>query len=141
MQAVQGCLLRGHKSTPVKHKHMLLPPACSSPLITEDLPGSWPGQYMRNEQPLTTESVHSTVPQSVRRHTLPPSVLHPATSQAKLHDVLGRKSMYVCQWWGQGLTCGEERCPSAVVTAVQRSCTLHSSFLPSVAQTKITLIN
>jgi len=30
---------RGHKSTPVKHKHVLFPPACNSPLITEDLPG------------------------------------------------------------------------------------------------------
>jgi hypothetical protein len=37
----------GHKSPPVKHKHVLFPPACSSPLITEALPGSWPGRYMR----------------------------------------------------------------------------------------------
>ncbi len=28
----------GFPSTPIKHKHMLFPPACSSPLITEDLP-------------------------------------------------------------------------------------------------------
>ncbi len=40
--------------TPVKHKHMLFPPACSSPLITEDLQGSWPGRYMRNCLYLTT---------------------------------------------------------------------------------------
>jgi hypothetical protein len=32
-------LLGGNKSTPVRHKHMLFPPACISPLITEDLPG------------------------------------------------------------------------------------------------------
>jgi hypothetical protein len=37
--AVQGGLLRGHKSTPVTHKHMLYPPACIYPLITEDLLG------------------------------------------------------------------------------------------------------
>ncbi len=47
-QAVQGGFLGGHKSTPVKHKHMPFPPACSSPLITKDLPGScWTGRYMR----------------------------------------------------------------------------------------------
>jgi len=50
-QAVQIGLSGGHKCTPVKHKHMLLPSACSSPLITEDLPGSWPGQYMRMDSP------------------------------------------------------------------------------------------
>ncbi len=39
---------------------MLFPPACSSPFITEDLPGSWPGRYMRMDtfgQPQTTQSV------------------------------------------------------------------------------------
>jgi hypothetical protein len=41
----------GHKSTPVKHKHMLFSPACSCPLIIEDLLGSWPGQYMRMDSP------------------------------------------------------------------------------------------
>jgi hypothetical protein len=50
MQAVQGGLLGGHKSTPVKQ------PAAPHLRITEDLPGSWPGQYMRI-QPLTTQSV------------------------------------------------------------------------------------
>ncbi len=44
-------LLRSHKSTPVKHKHILFLSACSSPLITEALPGSWPGQYMRTDSP------------------------------------------------------------------------------------------
>ncbi len=46
-QAVQDGLLGGHKCSPVKHKHMLLPPACSFPLIIEDLPGSRPDRYMR----------------------------------------------------------------------------------------------
>jgi hypothetical protein len=62
------------ESTPVKHKHMLFPPACSSLLITEDLPDSWPGRYMRMDfgQPLTTQSLryHSlfgTI--SIRLHT------------------------------------------------------------------------
>jgi hypothetical protein len=36
---------------------MLFPPACSSPLITEDLPGSWAGQYMTfNDKSLNVES-------------------------------------------------------------------------------------
>jgi hypothetical protein len=40
-----------------------------------------------------------TVPQSARYHKLPtPIVLRPASSQARLHGVLGRKSMYVGQW-------------------------------------------
>ncbi len=42
-----------HKSTPVKqkHKHILFPPACSSPLLTEALPVSWPGLYLRIDSP------------------------------------------------------------------------------------------
>jgi hypothetical protein len=52
MQAV--CLLGGHKSTSVKHIHMLFPPACSFPLITEDLPGCWPGRYMGMDSPNNT---------------------------------------------------------------------------------------
>jgi hypothetical protein len=41
--------------------------------------------------------------QSVRYHSLsdtttPPSMLRPATNQARLHGVLGRKSMYIGQW-------------------------------------------
>ncbi len=97
MQAVQGGLLGGHKSTPVKHKHMLFSPACSSPLITEDLAGSWPGQYMR------MDNIVCTVPQSVLYYKLPPPrVFLPATSQARLysihvHGMMGRKSMYVGQ--------------------------------------------
>ncbi len=37
-KVVDGDLLGGHRSTPVRHKHMLFPPACIFPLITEDLP-------------------------------------------------------------------------------------------------------
>jgi hypothetical protein len=85
-QADQGGLLRDHKSTPVKHKHMPSPPACSSPRITEDLPGSWP---VHEKMDSSNNSV-CTVPQTVRYHKLPP----PATSQARLHGVLGRRSMY-----------------------------------------------
>ncbi len=36
--AVQGGLLGGHKSAPLKDKHMLFHQAFSSPLINEDLP-------------------------------------------------------------------------------------------------------
>ncbi len=32
----------------VKHEHILFPPACSSPIITGALPGSW---YMRTDSP------------------------------------------------------------------------------------------
>jgi hypothetical protein len=38
-QAVQGGLLGGQKSSPVRHKYMLSPAGFSSPLINEDLPG------------------------------------------------------------------------------------------------------
>ncbi len=49
MQAIQGFLLGGHKSPPVKHKHVLSPPA-KLPLITEDLPGWAPvGVYFDNQ--------------------------------------------------------------------------------------------
>jgi hypothetical protein len=37
--AVLGGILGGYKSAPVRHKHMLSPPAFSSLLINEDLPG------------------------------------------------------------------------------------------------------
>jgi hypothetical protein len=52
MKLYASCLgwtfvLGGHNNTPVKHKQMLFPPACSSPLITEDLLGSWAGRYIR----------------------------------------------------------------------------------------------
>jgi hypothetical protein len=64
-----------------------------TPLISEALPGSWPGWYMRMDSPRTTQPC--TVSQSVQYHKLPPpSVLRPATSQARLHGVLGRKSVY-----------------------------------------------
>jgi hypothetical protein len=39
MQAVQGGLLGGHKSSPVRHKYMLYSTDFSSPLINEDLQG------------------------------------------------------------------------------------------------------
>ena len=56
--------------TPVKHKQILFPPACSSPLITKALPGSWLGRYKRTSttstrRPLSTQSVQCTVSQSV----------------------------------------------------------------------------
>jgi hypothetical protein len=37
-KVVEGDLLGGHRSTPLRHKHMLFPGACITPLITEDLP-------------------------------------------------------------------------------------------------------
>jgi hypothetical protein len=92
VSTIQGGLLWGHKSTPVKHKHMLFHTASSSQLITEDLPGSWQGRYMR----MDSSNQHSLyVPQSVRYNKLPPPrVLLPATSQDRLHGVLGQKSVY-----------------------------------------------
>ncbi len=70
-------------------------PAAPSPLLTEDLPGSWPGRYMRMDTGTAPNNTVCTVPQSVQYHKLPPpSVLRPATSQAKLQGVRGRKSMY-----------------------------------------------
>jgi hypothetical protein len=36
MYAAQGVLLRGHKSSPVRHKHMLYPPSFSSPLTFDN---------------------------------------------------------------------------------------------------------
>jgi hypothetical protein len=92
-QAVYGGLLGSQKSSPVKHKHMLFPPACSSLLITEDLWDSWPGRYMLMDtgQPLTA--------QSVWYHILPgTSVLWPPTSRARLNGVLVQKSMHLGQW-------------------------------------------
>jgi hypothetical protein len=96
-QAVQGGLLRGHQSTPVKHKHMLFPPACSSPLITEDLPGSRPGRYTRMDmgQSLTTIVCTNHILSGTISFCLQACY---ACYQARLHDVLGRKSMYVGQW-------------------------------------------
>ncbi len=67
--AVQGGLLWGHKSTPVKYKNMLFPSACSSPLVTEDLSGIWPGRYMRMDSP-KQHSRYGTTVQSVRYHTI-----------------------------------------------------------------------
>jgi hypothetical protein len=48
---VKAGLLGGHKSTPVKNKHILFPPGCSYPLINEALPGSWLVRYMRTDSP------------------------------------------------------------------------------------------
>ncbi len=63
---VQGGLLRGYKSIPVKHKHMQFPPACSSPLITEDLLGSsgWASTWECTAPKKTV----CTVPQSFQYH-------------------------------------------------------------------------
>jgi hypothetical protein len=70
----------GHKSTPVKYKHMLFPPACSA-LINEDLPGSWQCLYMKLDSPLQHRVC--TVPQFARYDKLPPPCgLRPASSQA-----------------------------------------------------------
>jgi hypothetical protein len=33
------------------------PPSLQLPILTEDLPGSWPGRYMRTGQLLTTQSL------------------------------------------------------------------------------------
>jgi hypothetical protein len=96
-QAVQdGLKLKAFQS----NTNICFPPAYSSPLKTEDLPGSWPGLYMR----MVTGQLLTT--QSVRYHKYPPpSVLQPASRQARLHGVLGRKSMYVARsvvgdpWW------------------------------------------
>ncbi len=67
------------------------PPACSSPRITEGLSGSWPCRYMRMDSP------NNTVCTIVCSASKPVQ----ATSQARLHGVLGRKSMYVGQCLGQ----------------------------------------
>ncbi len=83
-----------NKSTPVKHKHTVFLPACSSPIITEAIPACHlAGQVHENGQPITT--------QSVRYHSLsstisfrPRGCFVPATSHARLNGVLGRTSMY-----------------------------------------------
>ncbi len=82
----------GHTSTPVKHKHMLFPPACSSSLINEDLPSSWPGQYMKTDSP--EQCTVCTAPQSVRYHKLPPPCdgLLPASQGYMAHW----SKVYVC---------------------------------------------
>ncbi len=70
-QAVQGCLLGGHKSTPAKHRHLLFPPSTQlppPPLITEDLPGSWPGRYTWVQT--APNNIVSPVPQSVLYHVI-----------------------------------------------------------------------
>ncbi len=89
---------QGYRSK-VESRHFAhhCPPACSSPLINEELQGSRPGRYMRMG---SSNNTVCAVPQSVWYKKLPhPSVKRPATSQARLHGVLGRKSMYVGQWY------------------------------------------
>ncbi len=90
LQAVQGGHQGGHQSTLVKYRHMPIPPACSSPLKTEDLLGSWPGRYMR----MDSTQQHSLYGITVSPKLPPSSVLRPATSQARLHGISGPKSMY-----------------------------------------------
>ncbi len=67
--AVQGGLLGGHKSTPVQHKLILFPPACSSTLKTEVLPGSWRASTWEQTAPKKTACM---VSQTVRYRKLPP---------------------------------------------------------------------
>ncbi len=94
-QAAQGGLLGeggGCKSTPSKHKLFLFPPACSSQLITEDLPGSLAGWYMRMDigQPLTS--------QSVRYHSLAGTIIFRLTACYKLGQATWYvgSTVYVC---------------------------------------------
>jgi hypothetical protein len=62
--AVQGGLLGGHKSAPVRH--MLFPPALSSPLINDDLPGqATAGVYFR--QPVLPPPSYSIEHRPARR--------------------------------------------------------------------------
>ncbi len=86
----------------VKHKHMLFPPSLQLPTymyITEDLPGSWLGRYMKMDKPLTTQSVLVQYCSLSSTNKLPPpSLLRPSTRHARLHGVLGQKSMYAGQW-------------------------------------------
>ncbi len=51
-----------HKSAPVRHKHMLSPPAFSIPLITEDLPG-WaaPSRCLLSLTGLATLGGHGSI--------------------------------------------------------------------------------
>ncbi len=91
MQAVpvsRVAFLGGNKSIPVKHKHILLPPTCSSPIKTEQAT-TW--------EWTAPDNTVCMVQQYVRYQRLPPpSVLRSATttSQARLHGVLGQRSMY-----------------------------------------------
>jgi hypothetical protein len=73
LQAVQGGHQGSHKSTLVKYRHMPIPPACSSPLKTEDLLGSWPGRYMR----MDSTQQHSLYGITVSPKLPPSSVLRP----------------------------------------------------------------
>jgi hypothetical protein len=59
----------GCKSTPVKHKHILLPPACNYPLLTEALHGSWPGRFSLCS--LATLFSHSLCQQRMQKHVKP----------------------------------------------------------------------
>jgi hypothetical protein len=69
-QAVEGGLLGVTRALQSNINNTLFPPACSSPLITETLPGSWPGRYMRMDwtAPNSTVCTVCTVPKSVRYH-------------------------------------------------------------------------
>jgi hypothetical protein len=66
-RVVQCGFWGGHKSTLVKHKYMLFPPACIFPLITEDLPGNWPGPVHENGQPAQSVPYQKLTPPRVFR--------------------------------------------------------------------------
>ncbi len=86
-------------------KTYLFPPACNPPTYNWRSAGQLAGPVHENGQHITTQSIQYHRPQPVRYHKLPPpSRLRPATSQARLHGVLGRKSMYVGQWIGRTAT-------------------------------------
>ncbi len=61
----------------------------SSPLINEDLPGSWPGRYIRIDSP-KQHSLYGTT------DCLIPYFRHQAC-YGLLHGMLGQKSVYVRQ--------------------------------------------
>jgi hypothetical protein len=65
-QAVQGGLLWVIRALQSNINICYSPPACNFKLITEDLPGSWPGRYMKMDSP----KQNSLVPQFVRYHSL-----------------------------------------------------------------------
>ncbi len=71
MQAVQGGLLGGHKSTSVKH-NIYYSPQPAAPHLNWSSAWQLAGPLYENRQPLTTQSVQWTVSQPVQHHKLPP---------------------------------------------------------------------
>jgi hypothetical protein len=78
----------GHKSTPVKHKHQLFPPARSSPLML-----AWQvnenGEYLK----LQNYRLDGTTVRPVPSFRIQGSYMS-ATSQARLNGGFGLTSMY-----------------------------------------------